>query len=143
MTAEVKIGAVTVPKTESCRFSDSEIEIRYQVWDDCLPINPPPGATIDIVLHSGFIDQTFTGVIKRTLSTVLVHESRLPQLTRATTAVALSTPIRFSAVGIAKAPEHERPTCKVCKGTTVYAFEDFEDLTISGYYCDQHSPVLG
>jgi hypothetical protein len=75
MTANLEIDGVTVPLTESCKFSDSEIEIVYQLWNDSLPVNPSPGATIGIVLHSGVIYQTFTGVIQRAASTTRVPET--------------------------------------------------------------------
>jgi hypothetical protein len=101
MTADVHIAGVAVPLTESCRFSESEIEIAYQLWDAALPIAPQPGASIEIVLHSGVIDQVFTGVIDRVLSTIRVSEHGAPRLNRTRTILSLSSPIRFSAVGVA------------------------------------------
>jgi hypothetical protein len=113
VTAEIKIDGVGIPRAESCRFGDSEIEIRYQLWDGRLPIKPLSGSILDIVLRSGVIAQTFTGVIERVLSTSLLPEPQIP-MQRATTTLSLSTPIRFCAVGVASyRTEHdtEEPFC--------------------------------
>ncbi len=90
MIAEVIIGGVRVPNVESCRLTDSEIEIQYQLWDGASPLSPSPGATIDIVIHSDSIDQTYSGVIERMVSTYIEREPGLPRLSRATMILALS-----------------------------------------------------